>query len=192
MDLGRVWTRAEPRGPRRMRRCWRRRGAASRARPSRRANCCRRAIPIVPEFRAGAGARSGKCRVAARAGLPAAAAWSGRRRPSRSSHHHRERRGDDLLSAAQLGFLYLGRGDRLNAMPLLERVLRGRRRGTGQPRARRAADAADAAQAAGRVGGGGVRGCQGDGRAEHPRRIPEGRAEVPAIGASRPIRSIST
>jgi tetratricopeptide (TPR) repeat protein len=31
----------------------------------------------------------------------------------------------DLLSAAQLGFLYLGRGDRLNAMPLLERVLRG-------------------------------------------------------------------
>lgn len=31
----------------------------------------------------------------------------------------------DLLSAAQLGFLYLGRGDRLNAMPLLERVLAG-------------------------------------------------------------------
>lgn len=31
----------------------------------------------------------------------------------------------DLLSAAQLGFLYLGRGDRVNAMPLLERVLRG-------------------------------------------------------------------
>jgi tetratricopeptide (TPR) repeat protein len=31
----------------------------------------------------------------------------------------------DLLSAAQLGFLYLGRGDRLSAMPLLERVLRG-------------------------------------------------------------------
>lgn len=31
----------------------------------------------------------------------------------------------DLLSAAQLGFLYLGRGDRASAMPLLERVLRG-------------------------------------------------------------------
>lgn len=31
----------------------------------------------------------------------------------------------DLLSAAQLGFLYLGRGDRVSAMPLLERVLRG-------------------------------------------------------------------
>ncbi|HWQ56135.1 MAG TPA: tetratricopeptide repeat protein [Bryobacteraceae bacterium] len=31
----------------------------------------------------------------------------------------------DVLSAAQLGFLYLARGDRLNAMPLLERVLRG-------------------------------------------------------------------
>jgi tetratricopeptide (TPR) repeat protein len=31
----------------------------------------------------------------------------------------------DLLSAAQLGFLYLARGDRLNAMPLLERVLGG-------------------------------------------------------------------
>ena len=31
----------------------------------------------------------------------------------------------DLLAAAQLGFLYLARGDRLSAMPLLERVLRG-------------------------------------------------------------------
>jgi tetratricopeptide (TPR) repeat protein len=31
----------------------------------------------------------------------------------------------DLLSAAQLGFLYVARGDRSSAMPLLERVLRG-------------------------------------------------------------------
>jgi len=31
----------------------------------------------------------------------------------------------DLLSAAQLGFLYLARGDRVSATPLLERVLRG-------------------------------------------------------------------
>ena len=33
---------------------------------------------------------------------------------------------DDLLSAALLGFLYLGRNDRSTAMPLLERVLRGK------------------------------------------------------------------
>jgi len=32
---------------------------------------------------------------------------------------------DDLLSAAQLGFLYLARNDRSTAMPLLERVLHG-------------------------------------------------------------------
>lgn len=31
----------------------------------------------------------------------------------------------DYLSAAQLGFLYLARGDKVNAMPLLERVLKG-------------------------------------------------------------------
>jgi Tfp pilus assembly protein PilF len=31
----------------------------------------------------------------------------------------------DYLSAAQLGFLYLSRGDKANAMPLLERVLKG-------------------------------------------------------------------
>jgi Flp pilus assembly protein TadD len=31
----------------------------------------------------------------------------------------------DYLSAAQLGFLYLGRGDKASAMPLLERVLKG-------------------------------------------------------------------
>jgi tetratricopeptide (TPR) repeat protein len=32
---------------------------------------------------------------------------------------------EDLLSATQLGFLYLGKGDRDRAMPLLERVLHG-------------------------------------------------------------------
>lgn len=32
---------------------------------------------------------------------------------------------DDLLSAAQLGFLYLGKKNHLDAMPLLERVLKG-------------------------------------------------------------------
>jgi tetratricopeptide (TPR) repeat protein len=32
---------------------------------------------------------------------------------------------DDLLSSAQLGFLYLARGDRAAAMPLLERVMAG-------------------------------------------------------------------
>ena len=31
----------------------------------------------------------------------------------------------DLLSAAQLGFLLLARGDRVRALPLLERVLKG-------------------------------------------------------------------
>jgi len=36
-----------------------------------------------------------------------------------------ERAADDLLSAAQLGFLYLDRHDRASAMPLLERVMRG-------------------------------------------------------------------
>jgi Tfp pilus assembly protein PilF len=36
-----------------------------------------------------------------------------------------DRAPDDLLSAAQLGFLYLGRNDRAAAMPLLERVLKG-------------------------------------------------------------------
>src|SRR5713226_6902271 len=37
-----------------------------------------------------------------------------------------ERAPDDLLSAAQLGFLYLARNDRASAMPLLERVLKGK------------------------------------------------------------------
>jgi tetratricopeptide (TPR) repeat protein len=36
-----------------------------------------------------------------------------------------ERAPNDLLSAAQLGFLYLARNDRAAAMPLLERVLKG-------------------------------------------------------------------
>ena len=36
-----------------------------------------------------------------------------------------ERAPEDLLSAAQLGFLYLARHDRAAAMPLLERVLKG-------------------------------------------------------------------
>ena len=36
-----------------------------------------------------------------------------------------ERAPADLLSAAQLGFLYLARNDRANAMPLLDRVLKG-------------------------------------------------------------------
>ncbi len=36
-----------------------------------------------------------------------------------------ERAPGDLLSAAQLGFLYLARNDRASAMPLLERVLKG-------------------------------------------------------------------
>ena len=36
-----------------------------------------------------------------------------------------DRAPDDLLSAAQLGFLYLARNDRAAAMPLLERVLKG-------------------------------------------------------------------
>jgi len=36
-----------------------------------------------------------------------------------------ERAPDDLLSAAQLGFLYLGRNDRAAALPLLERVMKG-------------------------------------------------------------------
>jgi Tfp pilus assembly protein PilF len=36
-----------------------------------------------------------------------------------------ERAPGDLLSAAQLGFLYLARNDRASAMPLLERVLQG-------------------------------------------------------------------
>jgi Tfp pilus assembly protein PilF len=36
-----------------------------------------------------------------------------------------ERAPEDLLSAAQLGFLYLARNDRAAAMPLLERVLKG-------------------------------------------------------------------
>lgn len=36
-----------------------------------------------------------------------------------------ERAPADLLSAAQLGFLYLGRNDRAAALPLLERVLKG-------------------------------------------------------------------
>ena len=37
-----------------------------------------------------------------------------------------ERAPDDLLSAAQLGFLYLGRNDRAAALPLLERVMKGK------------------------------------------------------------------
>ena len=37
-----------------------------------------------------------------------------------------ERAPDDLLSAAQLGFLYLGRNDRAAALPLLERVMNGK------------------------------------------------------------------
>ena len=37
-----------------------------------------------------------------------------------------ERAPDDLLSAAQLGFLYLARNDRAGAMPLLERVMKGK------------------------------------------------------------------
>jgi hypothetical protein len=36
-----------------------------------------------------------------------------------------DRAPDDLLSAAQLGFLYLARNDRAAAMPLLDRVLKG-------------------------------------------------------------------
>jgi tetratricopeptide (TPR) repeat protein len=36
-----------------------------------------------------------------------------------------ERAAEDLLSAAQLGFLYLARNDRASAMPLLERVMKG-------------------------------------------------------------------
>jgi Tfp pilus assembly protein PilF len=36
-----------------------------------------------------------------------------------------DRSPEDLLSAAQLGFLYLARNDRANAMPLLDRVLNG-------------------------------------------------------------------
>ena len=37
-----------------------------------------------------------------------------------------DRAPDDLLSAAQLGFLYLARNDRAHAMPLLERVMNGK------------------------------------------------------------------
>ena len=37
-----------------------------------------------------------------------------------------EKTPEDLLSAAQLGFLYLARNDRAGAMPLLERVLKGK------------------------------------------------------------------
>jgi Tfp pilus assembly protein PilF len=37
-----------------------------------------------------------------------------------------ERAPDDLLSAAQLGFLYLARNDRARALPLLERVMNGK------------------------------------------------------------------
>ncbi len=53
----------------------------------------------------------------------------------------------DYLSAAQLGFLLLARGETAAAMPLLELRLEGRRRRPGQPRARRAAPAANLAEA---------------------------------------------
>ena len=125
---GRLWD-----GPRtRRRRYWPLARGRNRAPPKRPASCCRSAIPTFTSFRRAL--ELDPSNVDLRRELAYLYLEMGDRRDAERSSRRGLAVPGDLLSAAQLGFLLLSRGDSEGAKALLERVLEGRPNSASRPR----------------------------------------------------------
>ena len=105
-------------------RCWPHLAAASRAPPKPPANCCPRATPGFTN--SGSALDLDPSNVELHRELAYLLLRMDRKSEAEEEFKTiTQRSPGDLLSAAQLGFLYLARGDRAAALPLLQRVIDG-------------------------------------------------------------------
>ena len=189
VDLGRVWKaldRTEDADRRPAGRFPRRRAPRRRDWP---ANCCPSAILMSPEFRHAL--ELDPANVELRRELAYLLLRMNRQPEAEAEfrNDHREPPPDDLLSAAQLGFLLYARGEPTPRKPLFDRVLAGNGRRSGQPRPRRAAACRRCSQTAPTAR---RHRRQGHGGPQHQGRVSEGCAASTSQARTKPIPTIST